>query len=391
MRRSSVLLPQPDGPISETNSPGRDREVDAGERVAPALGRPGLNVISMPSDRRVDGGRRRRRVGRAHDGCSAGRLRMKRQIERPTRPATTRPSTAAPSMAVYTLAGSEVASREYSMISRPIPPLRAGRDLGDDGADHRGRGGQLQRRDQVRHRGGQPQLHQRRATSRRRRSRISSTDAGGRRLQAAQRADGDREEREVGGDHRRPTSTAASRDRTSDSWPPQPDDQRRQRHQRHGLADRITYGQQAALGDAKRCITMARPRPTATPITKPTMATRNVNHSALQHDLTRSGVLDPRSSGSPKRLQDRPTRGASAGRRCGPAASSRAPCRRSAAAERLVALPQHDQMSSDGDQRAPATLRHGGASRLGDHLVGDGGHDVLAVGLQRRVLASCCR
>ena len=33
MRRSSVLLPQPDGPISETNSPGRIDEVDAGERL----------------------------------------------------------------------------------------------------------------------------------------------------------------------------------------------------------------------------------------------------------------------------------------------------------------------------------------------------------------------
>ena len=33
IRRSSVDLPQPDGPISDTNSPACDGEVDVDERV----------------------------------------------------------------------------------------------------------------------------------------------------------------------------------------------------------------------------------------------------------------------------------------------------------------------------------------------------------------------
>ena len=81
MRRSSVLLPQPDGPISETNSPGRiERSMAAS--ACTAFGRPELNVISMPASctagvaaegggAGAGGG-----LGTAHDGCSAGRLRM---------------------------------------------------------------------------------------------------------------------------------------------------------------------------------------------------------------------------------------------------------------------------------------------------------------------------
>ena len=37
MTRSSVVLPQPDGPISETNSPRLDGEVDIGERLDRAV------------------------------------------------------------------------------------------------------------------------------------------------------------------------------------------------------------------------------------------------------------------------------------------------------------------------------------------------------------------
>ena len=58
MIRSSVDLPQPDGPISETNSPGAIVEVDARRGRSSAPGRRALKVLPTPLD--PDDGRRRR-------------------------------------------------------------------------------------------------------------------------------------------------------------------------------------------------------------------------------------------------------------------------------------------------------------------------------------------
>ena len=63
--------------------------------------------------------------------------------------------------AVYTLAGSPVACRAYSMISRPMPPRRPVEISATTTPTTDGRGGQLQRRHHVRHGGREPQLEQR--------------------------------------------------------------------------------------------------------------------------------------------------------------------------------------------------------------------------------------
>ena len=93
MRRSSVLLPQPDGPISETNSPGwmvRSMSTSA----STWLGLPRLNTLRHTSD--PD----RRRAPVIHRSSAFGRFRMRNRSRRAMRPATARPSTAAARMAV---------------------------------------------------------------------------------------------------------------------------------------------------------------------------------------------------------------------------------------------------------------------------------------------------
>ena len=43
-----MLFPQPDGPISETNSPVADLQIDPVERVHLRWARPALNTMSTP-------------------------------------------------------------------------------------------------------------------------------------------------------------------------------------------------------------------------------------------------------------------------------------------------------------------------------------------------------
>ena len=58
MMRSSVLLPQPDGPISEMNSPRANREIDADERLdAVACSDSALERL-LPTPRSCDDARR---------------------------------------------------------------------------------------------------------------------------------------------------------------------------------------------------------------------------------------------------------------------------------------------------------------------------------------------
>ena len=87
------------------------------------------------------------------------------------------------------------------MISRPMPPSSAGGDLRDDRADHRRGGRQPQRRDQVRHDGRQLEPQQRLPPAGCGAAEVFGM-RGARRLQPAQHSDRDREERQVGRDHR---------------------------------------------------------------------------------------------------------------------------------------------------------------------------------------------
>ena len=115
--RSSVDLPQPDGPISETNWPRSTVRSIVGQR-GDLVGPAGVeDLASHPSRSTASVMRLPLRLGRADGGSrtvssSAADERGDRQAEqRPRRSSRCRPSP-----------GSVVASREYSMISRPMPP-----------------------------------------------------------------------------------------------------------------------------------------------------------------------------------------------------------------------------------------------------------------------------
>ena len=67
MTRSNVVLPQPDGPMNETNSPRSTVEVDVGERIDRAVvGLEGERQMSLADDRRPSWPRRRRPVAPRH-------------------------------------------------------------------------------------------------------------------------------------------------------------------------------------------------------------------------------------------------------------------------------------------------------------------------------------
>ena len=208
-------------------------------RACTALGRPGLNVISMPASctagvaagggAGAGGG-----VGTAlttaapRAGCAWRRDRRGRPA-RPPRgrarrrrgwPCTPWPDPRSP-------------RREYSMISRPIPPRVPVEISATIAPTTAAAAASLSAGIEVRHRGGQAHRPQRLPVAggvgvhellRRR----------GRRLQPPQRADGDREEGEVRGDDRdrHPRLPLVAEDLQLAA---PADDERGQRHQGHGL------------------------------------------------------------------------------------------------------------------------------------------------------------
>ena len=145
--RSSVDLPQPDGPISETNSPGATVR-SMSTRASTASGPSGVEHLGQASDLDASPASSPARVAhsdRLRGGCASARGRR----ARPARPS---PARARPrrTTAREHLRGSPVASCAYSMISRPMPPRRPVEISATIDADHRGRRGQLERRDDVR-------------------------------------------------------------------------------------------------------------------------------------------------------------------------------------------------------------------------------------------------
>ena len=228
---------------------------------------------------------------------------MKARSISETSPATTRPSAAAPSIGGVDLR--RVRGRLPGVLDdQPADAaLGAGGDLGHDGADHGGGGGQLQRRDEVRHRRREPQLRSACATSRRRRSPSARPTRGvGDSGPAAHRRRPGRRR----GRRRSPTTDIQGRQSrpNSDRRPPQPTTSGA-RATSGTVWLMITKGRRPRSAVRKRCITMARPRPTTTPTSIPTSATRNVNH-APSSTTSQIGVSEPRRSGSPKRGQHVP-------------------------------------------------------------------------------------
>ena len=175
MSRSSVDLPHPDGPMSETNSPACDREVDArerGDRAPPCRARrrsrstPRTTTASVASAAGVGSGSAAVGWGAAaHATASCRRNGLRKAASRATKPAATRPSSTAPKIGDHGFAGSLEAATAVSRMSRPMPPAEPDRDLGDDGADHGVRGGEAQRGDEERHARGQPQPERASSTS----------------------------------------------------------------------------------------------------------------------------------------------------------------------------------------------------------------------------------
>ena len=197
------------------------------------------------------------------------------------------------------------------MISRPDAAAEPGRDLGDDRADHRGGGRQPQRRQGTAPRpaaAASPAS----ATGRRRYECISSSGVRRRRLQPAQRADGHREEREVGRDdrHRHPRLPVTP----NGSWPPQPTTSGRERDEGHGLARRPP----TAAGRARPVRSAASGPPGRARRRRrranPTNASRNVN----------------------QRRRRRGTARAAPGRRCAAARRTGAGCPRTCGMRRVV-------------------------------------------------------
>ena len=146
--RSSVLLPQPDGPMSETNSPGRRR---GRRRRAPAPRPwPPPNTLPTPvtATRRPPALRGRRRaaalLGRRLTRASARRSAAgPRRARRPHgEDAEQRGAETARERL------GRVAGRRLRVLDDQPPDAaaRAGRDLRDDRADDGGRGGEPQRR-----------------------------------------------------------------------------------------------------------------------------------------------------------------------------------------------------------------------------------------------------
>ena len=129
-----------------------------------------------------------------------------------------------------------------------MPPRMPGRDLRHDHADNRQRGGQLEGGDDVRHRGREAQLEQ--GLRPRRGVAVHQFERGRRRrLEATERADGDREERQERGEHahRRPARPLPA-EHVEASAPA--DDLRGERDQWHRLRHDHP-GQQSALGDSE--------------------------------------------------------------------------------------------------------------------------------------------
>ena len=139
--RSCVDFPQPGGTDQRDELARPDHQVDVDEgldRVPAACVEHLRQAADLDRFRAVAVGRRR-----PHSVASRGRFRIVSRSTSATIAAISSPSAAAPNTAVNTFAGSLVASRAYSMISLPDPSGEAGRELGHDHADHRGRGREL--------------------------------------------------------------------------------------------------------------------------------------------------------------------------------------------------------------------------------------------------------
>ncbi len=227
MTRSSVDLPQPDGPMSEMNSPAPDLEVDALERGRDR-GPAGEDLVDAR-----DRGRPARPIGpgsatavhRGHPSAAPGRPRSATSSSRADhheerdaqqrRDEDRRPQLLGTGDVLLV----EVDDRATEAVGDPA------RALADDRPDDRRGRGDLERREQVRHRGRQADLAIRRpAPGRVRAHQLERPRVG--RPKAADHRDRDREERQVGGDdhdrgHVRPDGE---------------DDHRREGHDRDRLA-----------------------------------------------------------------------------------------------------------------------------------------------------------
>ena len=177
-----------------------------------------------------------------------------------------------------------------------------------------------------------------------------------RRLQAAQRADGDREEGEVRGDDRDRHPRLPRRWPKTDSWPPQPTTSGASATS-GTVWDRITYGSRPRSARRNRCMSDGEAAGRrATPMTKPTMATPEREPRRPRSTTWPTVRLGPGSSGSPKRLSDVPhvrhRRVVGAGRQV----ERRGPCRRSpgrAPCSPPTAARPAASDASDAEQRSP--------------------------------------
>ena len=258
MSRSSVDLPQPDGPISDTNSPGatvRSMSTSAStwfgrarvEDLADASSTTTALASAPPPHVLL------RAVAHQHDARATA-----------TRPAIARPSSGRAEEGGVHLGR---VRRGLAGVLEDQPADAAaqpGRDLGHDDADHRRRRRPAERRHEERHGGREAQLAQRLPRPWRRSCASARATAAG----------ADSSPRSA------PTATgkkARNAPSTDDRHPPRPlpaaelqlaapaDDERGEGDQRHGLGhDEVR--QQAALDDPEaRPSATASPRPTTTP------------------------------------------------------------------------------------------------------------------------------
>ena len=248
MIRSSVDLPQPDGPIRETNSPGSTSRSMPSSAVTPAL-----NCFETPLSET-----------RFHATCSGARFRISRS-SRTTARKNMMPSSAQATIVAHEIRGlgRVVLVEVHDRVAEPALERRG--SLADDRADHaRGRR-DLQRREDVGQRGGHAKPPEDLPAARRVRAHQLER-ARIRRVQSAERVDRDGEEREVRRDHR-------DRDPRLHAFRPEPERRpsARSRGSARSATRRCTAGGRAAARVECASTTASR-KPITAPSAKPASA-----------------------------------------------------------------------------------------------------------------------
>ena len=158
MTRSSVDLPQPDGPMSETNSPGAmSRSMPLSATVSRPPSRV-VNTLSTPRIRTTAAGVRPGRPAPAGHASTPGRPRRTMHLRDADHEEEHDPEHAGDEDRRPQLLGPGDVVLVEGRDHAPEPLRDAAGVLADDGADDAGRRGDLERGEEVRHRRRQAQL-----------------------------------------------------------------------------------------------------------------------------------------------------------------------------------------------------------------------------------------